>query len=122
MAHDIIDKLWQASAKKIDIVRNRVYYMSILHGCRCTQSICDSCAAISVFFEVKIMDYLSIAETAKKWGLSKRRVQTLCTEGRIPGVTRLGTMWAIPVDAEKPSDARVKSGNYIGFSAKRKTR
>jgi len=68
------------------------------------------------------MDYLSIAETAKKWGLSKRRVQTLCTGGRIPGATRLGTMWAIPIDAEKPSDARVKSGNYIGFSAKRKMR
>lgn len=26
---------------------------------------------------------------------------------------RIGTYWAIPEDAEKPSDARVKSGKYI---------
>ncbi len=64
------------------------------------------------------MDYVSIAETAEKWAISKRRVQTLCTEGRIPGFTRLGTMCAIPKDAEKPNDARIKSGNYIGVSAK----
>lgn len=64
------------------------------------------------------MEYLSIAETAERWGLSKRRVQTICSSGRIPGVTRLGTMWAIPSTAAKPDDARVKSGNYIGVSAK----
>ena len=65
------------------------------------------------------MDYLSIADTAKKWGISKRRVQTLCSEGRILGVIRIGTMWAVPDDAEKPCDARIKSGNYIGASCKK---
>ena len=64
------------------------------------------------------MDFMSIAEAAEKWGLSKRRVQTLCSSGRIPGAARLGAMWAIPKDAEKPSDARIKNGNYIGYSAK----
>ena len=64
------------------------------------------------------MDYVSISDTAKKWGLSKRRVQTLCSEGRIPGAARIGIIWAIPGDAEKPEDARVKSGHYIGMSAK----
>ena len=67
---------------------------------------------------IQTMDFMTIAETAGKWGLSKRRVQTLCTEGRIPGATRLGTMWAIPKNAEKPNDARIKSGNYVGVSAK----
>ena len=34
------------------------------------------------------------------------------------GVSRLGTIWMIPSDAEKPADARIKSGKYIGCSAK----
>ncbi len=59
------------------------------------------------------MEYLSIAQVAEKWGLSKRRIQVLCTEDRIPGATRIGNMWAIPADAEKPVDARIKSGKYI---------
>lgn len=59
------------------------------------------------------MNYMTIAEAAKKWDLSVRRVQTLCSTGRIPGTERLGYCWAIPIDAEKPADARVKSGKYI---------
>ena len=59
------------------------------------------------------MEYLSIAQTAEKWGLSKRRVQELCSEGRILGIMRIGTVWAVPADAEKPKDARIKSGKYI---------
>lgn len=59
------------------------------------------------------MEYLSIRQTAEKWGISVRRVQVLCTENRIPGAIRIGYSWAIPVDAEKPADARIKSGKYI---------
>jgi len=59
------------------------------------------------------MGYLSILETSKKWGISKRRIQILCTEDRIPGAMRIGNYWAIPEDAEKPKDARIKSGRYI---------
>ncbi len=58
------------------------------------------------------MDYISIAEAAKKWGISCRRVQVLCAQGRIPGLTKFGKSWAIPKDAEKPIDAR-KKGNQI---------
>lgn len=64
------------------------------------------------------MDYISIAQAAEKWGLSRRRVLTLCTQGRIPGVDRLGSVWMIPCDAVKPADARIKSGKYIGVSEK----
>lgn len=59
------------------------------------------------------MEYLSATEAAKKWGISTRRVHTLCAEGRIEGVARLGIAWAIPKDAEKPKDARIKRGKYI---------
>ena len=59
------------------------------------------------------MEYLSISQVAEKWGLSVRRIQTLCTTGRIPGATKIGSYWAIPADAEKPKDERIKTGRYI---------
>ena len=68
------------------------------------------------------MNYMTISEAAKKWDLSVRRVQTLCSTGRIPGTARLGYCWAIPIDAEKPADARVKSGKYIRSNQDTKTK
>lgn len=59
------------------------------------------------------MEYLSIKQTSEKWGISVRRIQVLCSEGRIPGATKIGSYGAIPADAEKPSDERIKSGKYI---------
>ena len=59
------------------------------------------------------MEYLSIRQIADNWGLSKRRVQVLCAEGRIPGAVRIGNFWAIPAVAEKPRDARIRSGRYV---------
>lgn len=64
------------------------------------------------------MDYMTISEAAKKWNISARRIQILCAAGRVMGAERLGRNWAIPRGAEKPADARIKSGKYIGFSAK----
>lgn len=31
----------------------------------------------------------------------------------IDGAERLGHQWVIPINAEKPKDARIKSGRYI---------
>ena len=59
------------------------------------------------------MEYLSIKQTSEKWGLSVRRINVLCSEGRISGATKIGSYWAIPSDAEKPKDERIKSGKYI---------
>ena len=58
------------------------------------------------------MKYLSIAQTAERWGISTRRIQILCGEGRVPGAIRIGSVWGIPEDAEKPADARIKNGRY----------
>lgn len=55
-----------------------------------------------------MLEFISAPEAAKKWGISERRVQILCRENRIPGVSKLGYMWLIPKDAEKPADARRK--------------
>jgi hypothetical protein len=54
------------------------------------------------------MDYISVGEAAIKWSISERRIQKLCEEGRIPNVFRFGRSWAIPKNAEKPADARLK--------------
>lgn len=59
------------------------------------------------------MEYLSISQVSEKWGLSKRRIQVLCADSRIPGAVRIGKIWAIPTDAKKPVDARIKSGKYM---------
>lgn len=59
------------------------------------------------------MKYLSIKEMSEKWGISTRRIQILCKEGRIPGIIMIGRTWGIPEDAGKPADARIKSGKYI---------
>jgi len=56
------------------------------------------------------MKYLSIAQTAERRGISTRRIQILCGEGRVPGAIRIGSVWGIP---EKPADARIKNGKYI---------
>ena len=50
--------------------------------------------------------YMTAGEAAKKWGVSHRRVITLCQENRIPDVGMLGNMWIIPSDATKPIDGR----------------
>lgn len=55
-----------------------------------------------------LMDYISAQDAATKWGISKRRVQTLCASHRIENAVRVGNMWILPEDAEKPSDRRIK--------------
>lgn len=58
------------------------------------------------------MEYLTISQVAEKWNISDRRIQVLCSQQRIPGAYQLGRIWAIPADAEKPADARIRSGKY----------
>ena len=59
------------------------------------------------------MEYMTIQEASVKWGITPRRIQVLCNEGRIEGAVRFGRQWAIPVILEKPSDARIKTGKYV---------
>lgn len=59
------------------------------------------------------MEYLTVKEIAEKWNLSERRLQTMCRDGLIKGVKRFGRSWAIPADAIRPKDERIKSGKYV---------
>ena len=55
------------------------------------------------------MEYMTASQAAKKWNISQRRVQILCSEDRIPGAFKLGENWAIPCEMEKPEDKRKKA-------------
>lgn len=66
-----------------------------------------------------INGYMSINEVAEKWGLSPRRVRVLCTSGRIEGAAKPGREWAIPIDAERPTDERVTTGEYKNWRQKK---
>ena len=59
------------------------------------------------------MKYISTKEAAEKWGICRRRIQVLCANDRIPGARQVGNTWIIPENAEKPKDARIRSGKYI---------
>lgn len=52
------------------------------------------------------MEYISIAEASEKWGITPRRVQVLCAQDRIPGLTKFGKAWAIPKDARKAKSGK----------------
>ncbi len=51
------------------------------------------------------MNYISVAEAAKKWGISERSVRGYCADGRIEGAFLTGKTWSIPESAEKPDRA-----------------
>ncbi|HHW30808.1 MAG TPA: helix-turn-helix transcriptional regulator [Clostridiaceae bacterium] len=54
------------------------------------------------------MDYITVKEAGKKWGLGIRIVTLYCNEGRIAGAVKKGNLWLIPKDAAKPEDRRRK--------------
>ena len=54
------------------------------------------------------MNYLSVAETAKKWNVSERSVRNYCAQERIPGAVLIGKTWHIPENAEKPARSNGK--------------
>jgi len=48
------------------------------------------------------MNYITTTYAAEKWGISPRRIQTLCSERRIPGARKFGGAWQIPDSAARP--------------------
>ena len=55
------------------------------------------------------MKYISVAETAKRWGVSERSVRGYCAEGKIDGAFLTGKTWNIPETAEKPDRMNKKT-------------
>lgn len=59
------------------------------------------------------MQYLNVEQVAIKWGLTPRRVRSLCAAGRIVGAVKQGRTYMIPDDATKPADGRNLRGKEI---------
>ena len=55
------------------------------------------------------MKYISVAETAKKWGVSERSVRSYCAEGKIDSAFLTGKTWNIPEIAKKPDRINKKT-------------
>jgi hypothetical protein len=45
---------------------------------------------------VKLWITFQSPKRPQKWSITRRRMQVLCNEGRIPGLTKFGKAWAIP--------------------------
>lgn len=52
------------------------------------------------------MEYMTAQDAAEKWGITRRRVQILCSNDRIRGAIKMANLWVLPIDAEKPDDVR----------------
>ena len=64
--------------------------------------------------------FMTIKETAEKWNLTERRVQKMCSDGKIEGVQKFGNAWVIPEYAKRPVDGRVTTGEYKDWRNKYK--
>ena len=63
-------------------------------------------------------EYLTIKEITEKCDLTPRRIQILCSEGKIEGAMKFGRDWAVPKDAQKPKDGRITTGEYKNWRKK----
>ena len=54
------------------------------------------------------MEYITVKAAAEKWGVSCRRVQILCAQGRVKGAYRFGKSWMIPKGAVLPNAYRTE--------------
>lgn len=61
-------------------------------------------------------EYMTAQEAASKWGITVRRVQILCSKGRVFGAIKHASVWAIPKSIDKPcketSGPRKKKSDY----------
>ena len=57
--------------------------------------------------------FMTVKKASEKWGISERRIRTLCSDGKISGAYQEKRMWHIPIDAVKPVDGRYKSQESI---------
>lgn len=59
------------------------------------------------------MEYISVAKTAEKWGISERSVRNYCAAGRIDGARLVGKTWQIPADAMMPKRLNKRASTLL---------
>jgi hypothetical protein len=55
------------------------------------------------------MDYITLPEAAKIWGVTPRAIRYHIAAGRIEGAEQKGRIWLIPTSTPKPIDLRFSS-------------
>ena len=63
--------------------------------------------------------YMTTKEASAKWHITERRINVLCKEGRISGAYKENGRWAIPSDATKPADKRLKIDGRVSHFGKK---
>lgn len=67
------------------------------------------------------MNYMTVKDTAKAWGISEQRIRLLCQQGRVEGAEKVGWVYMIPKNAMKPPRLAKRTGKEIAEkSAQRK--
>ena len=64
--------------------------------------------------------YIGTKEMSERWGISERRIRTLCQNGKIEGAILSGKTWKIPSDAKKPADGRESAQGILSTIAELK--
>lgn len=59
------------------------------------------------------IEWLTPNEVGNLWGIKARRVQAMCSNGKISSAVRKGRMWLIPKNTPKPVDGRIKAAKLI---------
>ena len=54
------------------------------------------------------MEWMTVQEAGLLWGITTRRAQFLCANGKVKGAQKLGNIWVIPKGTQKPIDGRTK--------------
>ncbi|MCL2004427.1 MAG: helix-turn-helix domain-containing protein [Oscillospiraceae bacterium] len=58
-------------------------------------------------------ELMTTADAAALWGITTRRVQILCENGKVNGAFRMGKTWIIPKGTPKPIDGRTKTARQM---------
>lgn len=57
--------------------------------------------------------YIKAKELSARWGVTPRRINQLCTEGKLPGAYKEGKFWMIPDDVDRPDCLRENRNLYV---------
>ena len=59
------------------------------------------------------MNYISVKETAAKWGISQAQVRKYCAQDRIPKAKCKDGVWLIPEKAKKPGKVSAPAAGHV---------
>jgi len=56
-----------------------------------------------------VIEWITVKDAGELWGMTTRRAQFLCANGKVDGAQKLGNMWVVPKGTPKPIDGRTKA-------------